>query len=196
MENGGRKKTWSELKQVVFELRRQLSTLSTIVPSSVEFRNLKDGRTRIFFLSSPGNGWETTLLYTDIVLEEQKNGRLQWHPVIESNFQSVSLGARSSREEQLMLERKRLATWGITSYELHHESGKLVFPAASTLFQCIDTGYTNGPLFPAELRMNSSGPKLLPQICPSNPDLVAYICNADIWVSHTLTGKVTRKSMD
>lgn len=70
-----------------------------------------------------------------------QNGRLQWHPVIESNFQSVSLAARSSREEQLMFERKRLATWGITSYELHHESGKLVFPAASTLFQCIDTGY-------------------------------------------------------
>ncbi|XP_054260848.1 dipeptidyl peptidase 9 [Macrosteles quadrilineatus] len=192
MENGGHKKSWSELKQVVLELRRQLSSLSTIIPSSVEFRTLKDGRTRIFFLSTPANGWETTLLYTDIVPDEPKSGRLQWHPVIESNFQSVSLGCRSSREEQLMLERRRLATWGITSYELHQASGKLVFPAASTLFQCIDTGYMNGPLFPAELRMNSSGAKLMPQICPSNPDLVAYICNSDIWVSHTLTGSTQR----
>lgn len=36
--------------------------------------------------------------------------------------------------------------------------------------------------------MNSCGAKLNPQICPSNPDLVAYVCNSDIWVSHTLTG--------
>jgi len=36
--------------------------------------------------------------------------------------------------------------------------------------------------------MNSSGAKLNPQICPSNPDLVAYVCNSDIWLSHTLTG--------
>jgi hypothetical protein len=48
--------------------------------------------------------------------------------------------------------------------------------------------FQNGPLFPAELRMNSCGAKLNPQICPSNPDLVAYVCNSDIWVSHTLTG--------
>lgn len=192
MEDGLPKKSWLELKQVVCELRRQFSALSTVDPSSITFRNLSDGRTRIFFLSTPVNGWETTLLYADVSSDDHKTGRLQWQPVIESNFQSLSSGNRFSREEQLMLERKRLATWGITSYELHHDSGKLVFPAASTLFQCIDTGYMNGPLFPAEIRMNSSGPKLLPQICPSNADLVAYICNADIWVSHTLTGSTQR----
>lgn len=36
--------------------------------------------------------------------------------------------------------------------------------------------------------MTSSGAKLNPQICPSNPDLVAYICNHDIWVAHTVSG--------
>jgi hypothetical protein len=46
-----------------------------------------------------------------------------------------------SKEEQLLWERKRLATWGITSYEIHPESGKLVFPAASSLYQCVDTGF-------------------------------------------------------
>lgn len=45
---------------------------------------------------------------------------------------------------------------------------------------------------PAELKFganasgaNTSGAKLNPQICPSNPSLVAYICNNDIWVTHT-----------
>ncbi|KAL1461759.1 hypothetical protein WDU94_013631, partial [Cyamophila willieti] len=190
----GRKKTWAELREIVNELRRNLSSLSTMVPTSLSFRKLSDGRTRIFFLSTPANGWETTLLYADVPSEDddRRCQTLQWQPVIESNFQSISIGSRYSREEQLMLERKRLATFGITSYELHQESGKLVFPAASTLYQCFDSGYTNGPLFPAELRMNASGAKLSPQICPPNPDLVAYVCNCDIWVSHTLTGSTQR----
>lgn len=54
---------------------------------------------------------------------------------------SVSSVNRLSKEEQLLWERKRLATWGITSYEIHAESGKLVFPAASSLYQCVDTGF-------------------------------------------------------
>jgi len=49
--------------------------------------------------------------------------------------------SRFSREEQLLWERRRVATWGITSYELHQETGKLVFPVNSSLFQCLDTGF-------------------------------------------------------
>lgn len=65
-EQQPRKKTWSELKESVTELRKQLSRLSTMVPMNIEFRKLTDGRTRIYFLSTPPNGWETTLLCTDI----------------------------------------------------------------------------------------------------------------------------------
>lgn len=208
------KKTWQEFKEIVCELRKQLSFLSTMAPSSICFRNYSDGRTRIFFLGSPVNGLETTLLYADIPKDEdtQPDAQLHWHHVIES----IVTTSKFSKEEQLMLERKRLATWGITSYELHEDSGKLVFPASSTLFHCTDSGFSvswkwtfvfsllrgcnlsfffffivfvqNGPLFPTELRMNANGAKLSPQICPSNPDLVAYICNCDIWLSHTVTG--------
>lgn len=61
-----RKKTWSELKESVSETRKQLSRLSTMVPTNIVFRQLSDGRTRIYFLGMPPNGWETTLLCTDI----------------------------------------------------------------------------------------------------------------------------------
>lgn len=60
------KKSWSELKSVVSDLRRSLAGLSSMVPMNVHFRTLSDGRTRIYFLSTPPNGWETTLLYADI----------------------------------------------------------------------------------------------------------------------------------
>lgn len=61
-----RKKSWSELKESVTELRKQLSRLSAMIPMNIEFRKLNDGRTRIYFLGTPPNGWETTLLCTDI----------------------------------------------------------------------------------------------------------------------------------
>lgn len=138
-----RKLSWSELKGVVSDLRRQLSSLSTMIPTSVSFRTLQDGRTRIYFLSTPQNGWETTLLYADVPNSDHASGlRLQWQSVIEANFPSLSTTNKFSREELLLWERKRLATWGITSYELHSDTGKLVFPAASSLFQCIDTGFS------------------------------------------------------
>lgn len=136
------KKTWQEFKEIVCELRKQLSSLSSMAPTSIAFRTYPDGRTRIFFLGSPCNGLETTLLYADIPKDEdtQPTARLTWFPVIES----IATTSKFSREEQLMLERKRLATWGITSYELHEDSGKLVFPASSTLFHCTDTGFSVG----------------------------------------------------
>ncbi|KZC05886.1 PREDICTED: dipeptidyl peptidase 9 [Dufourea novaeangliae] len=188
------RKTWSELRTFVSDLRRKLSGASDgSVPGSITFRSLPDGRTRIYFLSSPSNGWETTLMYVDIPDSDYANGyRLYWQPVIEENFQTVSSTKRLSKEEQLLWERKRLATWGITSYEIHPDSGKLVFPAASSLYQCIDRGVTAGPLFPSEIRVSTSGAKLCPQICPWNNALIAHTCSGDLYLSHSITGSSIR----
>ena len=60
---------------------------------------------------------------------------LVWNPLIETSFQ---LG-RVSREEELQLERKRCAAFGITNYELDPKSGSFVFPAAGSLFSCTDS---------------------------------------------------------
>ena len=60
---------------------------------------------------------------------------LVWNPLIETSFQ---LG-RVSREEELQLERKRCAAFGITNYELDPKSGSFIFPAAGSLFSCTDS---------------------------------------------------------
>lgn len=75
--------------------------------------------------------------------------RLQWNVVLQQPLSSVATAGGSginvwSREFQLMQERKRLSTWGITSYELHKPSGKIVFPCFNDLYQCLDTGYNVG----------------------------------------------------
>lgn len=245
-----KKKSWSELKGVVSELRRQIMNLSTMLPMMVNFRTLSDGRVRVYFLSTPPNGFEATLLYADVnpsapqscmtsstcstssdistassepaagssatsssppLHQQLLNGslsqiafsfnaatttlstfgestlntfgesltaatttlstfgesvmnaavglsnsdpdipdpgprqQLRWNQLLEPSISALNNNnnnAMGSREVQLLLERKRLSTWGITSFELHKESGKIVYPASSTLFQCLDTGFT------------------------------------------------------
>nr|XP_014088753.1 dipeptidyl peptidase 9 isoform X1 [Bactrocera oleae]XP_014088754.1 dipeptidyl peptidase 9 isoform X1 [Bactrocera oleae]XP_036233185.1 dipeptidyl peptidase 9 isoform X1 [Bactrocera oleae]XP_036233186.1 dipeptidyl peptidase 9 isoform X1 [Bactrocera oleae]XP_036233187.1 dipeptidyl peptidase 9 isoform X1 [Bactrocera oleae]XP_036233188.1 dipeptidyl peptidase 9 isoform X1 [Bactrocera oleae]XP_036233189.1 dipeptidyl peptidase 9 isoform X1 [Bactrocera oleae]XP_036233190.1 dipeptidyl peptidase 9 i len=263
------KKTWSEIKTIVNDMRKQLINLSSMMPSNIQFRTLSDGRVRCYFLSTPPNAWEPTLLYADInmnaaeetilqssppltdindsidsvtacsnitsatdggsddvadsfgnvvtsrlpsptsshasspilnssFLRNSSNKRLQWKIVLQQPMSSVAATAASggvnlwSREFQLLQERKRLSTWGITSFELHKPSGKIVFPCFSDLYQCLDTGYNTSPLFPTQLRTCPQWAALDPQICPQNSDLIAYISGSDIWVTHTVSGHEER----
>ncbi|XP_053671772.1 dipeptidyl peptidase 9 [Anopheles nili] len=203
-----RKKSWSELKSIVSETRHQMATtMAASFPMNVNFRTLSDGRTRVYFLSPP----EAILFYVDVPLEvigkaanntdeddsdiedvvRLANSRhLVWHQLLESVL--GHLPTSNSREVQLLLERKRLSIWGITSYELHKASGKIVFPACNTLYQCLDTGYEENTLFPSELRIFQRAAAIDPQICPQNSDLVAFVCNGDIWVVHTHSGHSER----
>lgn len=68
-----KKYTWAEVRQAVHDLRKELSTLSTMVPMAISFRKLPNGKTRIYFLRTPQNGWEITLLYSDITPSSQAN---------------------------------------------------------------------------------------------------------------------------
>ena len=53
-----------------------------------------------------------------------------------------------------MWERKKCASWGVTSYDLDPVSGRIIFPAGGSLFFCSDpaSGHT-GPLFPYEIQV-------------------------------------------
>lgn len=65
--------SWAEVRQAVHDLRKELSCLSTMVPIAISFRKLANGKTRIYFLRNPQNGWEITLLYTDVLPSQQPN---------------------------------------------------------------------------------------------------------------------------
>ena len=112
---------------------------------------------------------------------------LMWNPLIETSFQ---LG-RVSREEELQLERKRCAAFGITNYELEPKTGAFVFPAAGSLFSCVDGHAMPAPMTPTpvEIKTGLENARLNPTICPTNPDLIAFACNGDIWVTNMKTGQ-------
>ncbi|XP_041968195.1 dipeptidyl peptidase 9 isoform X2 [Aricia agestis] len=178
-----KKYSWAEVRQAVHDLRKELSSLSTMVPMAFSFRKLDSGKMRIYFLRTPQNGWEITLLYTDIMPSENAtNSRLDWKPLIESN---IALGVSSgkwSREEQLLWERQRVAAWGIASYELHPTSGRVLFPCASSLFVAEEGPNQSPPLVPRSLSTGWGAP-LTPAMCPSMPSLVAHAARGDIWLA-------------
>ena len=201
---------WTDLKSRVRTIRRDLSSLAVRVPSSFTFRSLSpDGSvTRLYFLATTQLGRETTLLYVDLrdegaIANSVGEKHLIWNSLIEPSFQSMSASVgRVSKEEELQLERKRCVSWGITSYEIDCRSGSFIFPAAGTLFGAIDqisdqprifsgpsSSNSSNLLLPYEIKSRNDGARLNPTLCPSNPDLLAYIYNGNIWVTHIPTGQ-------
>ena len=201
---------WSDLKSRVRTIRRDLSSLAVRVPSSFTFRSLSpDGSvTRLYFLATTQMGRETTLLYVDIrdegaIANSVGEKHLMWNSLIEPSFQSMSASVgRVSKEEELQLERKRCVSWGITSYEIDCKTGSFIFPAAGTLFGATDqicdqprifagssSSNSGNLLLPYEIKSKNEGARLNPTLCPSNPDLLAYIYNGNIWVTNIPTGQ-------
>lgn len=187
-----KKYSWAEVRQAVHDLRKELSTLSTMVPMAISFRKLNNGKTRIYFLRTPQNGWEITLLYTDINPTHQPNNdRLDWKPLIESNVAMGVSSGKWSREEQLLWERQRVAAWGIASYELHPKTGRVLFPCASSLFLAEEATNQSPPLVPRSLT-TGGGAALTPSLCPWAPEVVAHAAKGDVWLAGSTLRRPTR----
>ena len=139
------KKSWSELRQEVRKTRRLASTLLNRVPNSFTFRSIRtsnglEGGVRLYYLGVPVGTRENTLLYVDVPCSENLDGavpELEWKLLLEG-FHATPLHGRFSKEELLLRERKRVGSFGITSYDYHEASGKFVFPACNGLYMCCD----------------------------------------------------------
>ncbi|KAB7496619.1 Dipeptidyl peptidase 8 [Armadillidium nasatum] len=185
---GGGTLGWKEIHQRIRELRRTFVHLFVKTPTDITFRQLGPNLFRCYFLLSPGQGRESTLYYADINLDPNVNSRIVYQEVLDSTNPFLWRG--TSKEEQLQSERRRISTWGITNYELHESSGTIVFPAASTIFQCIHPERPSGPTSFVELK--SSKVRLNPQICPINPNIIAFTAKNDIYIYNTKSGEEKR----
>ncbi|XP_013399764.1 dipeptidyl peptidase 9 isoform X1 [Lingula anatina] len=189
-ELSGTKKSWQELRQVVREARKLQTQLINRVPNNFTFRTLHDesgSKTRVYFLGVPEGSRENTLLYIDIDQNTDSGGDLSWKPMLDQ-FHATPYQGGYSKEEQLLRERKRLGSFGITSFDVDLDCGKFVFPACNSLFTCTDDCFMTKPVFPTELKSCCTGARLDPKICPNNSELIAFINNNDIWVTHQGSG--------
>ncbi|XP_063439501.1 dipeptidyl peptidase 9-like isoform X1 [Mytilus trossulus] len=187
-------RSWDMLRHDIKQKRKLLLTLASRVPSSFTFRTVDTQHgphTRLYFLGIPQNCRENTLLYVDIPKSTTEIvPGLQWKNLLDS-FQASLSNGQLSREEQLLRERKRLGTYGVTSYDM--SDGKFVFPACNSLFSCIDSNVlSEETVLPLFINTSTTGARLDPKLCPKNTDLVAFVHCNDIWVTNTVTHQECR----
>ncbi|XP_062605646.1 dipeptidyl peptidase 9-like [Saccostrea cucullata] len=188
--------SWRSLHQNVIERRKLITMLASRVPGSFHFRTQttpNGTKTRLYFLGMTTKGRENTLLYVDLpsAIPDAPSVLPQWS-LLES-FSASLPTSQLSREEQLMRERKRMGTYGITSYELIERQGKFVFPASNSLYTCVDTDITTTePVYPVNIGTQVEGARLDPKICPTNTQILAFINQNDVWVTNLDNGEECR----
>lgn len=195
-ENSGGAKTWGDIKTVVKDTRKLVSSLASRAPTNFQFRTQDTPYgpvTRLYFLGIPPKQRESTLMYVNVPSTPLSiTPLLQWCSLLESFSATLSNSGQMSREEQLLRERKRLGVFGITSYEMTKE-GRFVFPACNSLFRCCDDNFASiKPVFPENVETCLTGARMDPQVCPSNTDLIAFVHCNDLWVVNTKTGQEVR----
>jgi dipeptidyl-peptidase 9 len=133
-----------EIRQTIKAARKAQSTIASKVPHSFTFRPILSEYghyPRLYFLGIPEGSRENTLLYTDLMYAyagayDSLMPNLTWHPILDS--MATQHSKTLSKEEQLLRERKRMSHFGITSYDIHPDSGHFVFPMSGGLYDFYD----------------------------------------------------------
>lgn len=131
-----KKKNWKELHSAVKQTRALQQNFVNRIPHSFTF-----SKDKLYFLAVPKGSRENTLHYIDLPNNDTNPVTdlatlPKWNPVLDAF--TISPFAGFSREEQLLRERKRLGSFGITSYEFDQSSQKFLFPASNGLYTCSD----------------------------------------------------------
>lgn len=151
-----------------------------------------------------------------------KTSGLEWKQLITNITGSVNENSKSnetkinktSQEEDLTLQRKRILINGIFSYDFHPNQARFVFTMKNTLYwfddvemtedyslNCDYKDYLDQDNLNLSLRLGKNSSPYVPNIittneycklnatiCPNMPDLVAYSADNDLWVCDLITG--------
>ena len=129
--------------QAVRNSHRGANSVLNRVPHALTFEQTAFGM-RLYFLSVPVGQRENTIFYIDFSSDGTAVQQLTiatWCTLLDSFCPTSSTGlAQISREEQLLRERKRQRSIGITSYDYQHstDGGHFAFSAANSIYVCTD----------------------------------------------------------
>uniref|UniRef100_A0A8D2LUP7 dipeptidyl-peptidase IV n=1 Tax=Varanus komodoensis TaxID=61221 RepID=A0A8D2LUP7_VARKO len=192
--------SWSHLKKLLVDTRKPHSCLMAKAPHDFTFvkRNDPEGphSHRVYYLAMSGENRENTLFYSEIPKSINKAAvlMLSWKPLLDLFQASLDYGMYS-REEELLRERKRIGTIGISSYDYHEESGTFLFQAGSGIYYVNEGGphgFTKQPLQPNLVETSCPNIRMDPKLCPADPNWIAFIHSNDIWISNLATKEERR----
>jgi len=131
--------------QAVKNSHRGANSVLNRVPHAFTFEQTAFGW-RLYFLSVPVGHRENTIFYIDFFAQEDANAEKSsvatWCSLLDSFRPTTTSGlAQMSREEQLLRERKRQRSIGITSYDYQHftDGGHFAFSAANSVYVCTNS---------------------------------------------------------
>ncbi|XP_004364300.2 DPP9 protein [Capsaspora owczarzaki ATCC 30864] len=132
--------------------------------------------------------WQQMCLFSarstgpSLILASGQGGRL-------NGCDDQSAPARLSRDEQLSRERKRQNALGITSFEFHSHSGRVLFPKDSSINYCESRNNSQAVFY--ELQSQHPSVRLDCKFS-SNPNLISFVRDGDVWIALLETGKEHR----
>uniref|UniRef100_A0A4W3K740 dipeptidyl-peptidase IV n=1 Tax=Callorhinchus milii TaxID=7868 RepID=A0A4W3K740_CALMI len=194
------KHSWDGVREIIHSSRKYPGIIINKAPHDFQFIPKHDDSGphshRVYYLGMSYGSRENSLLYSEIPKKIRKEALLllSWKQMLD-HFQATPHHGMYSREEELLRERKRLGTFGITSYDYHRESGLFLFQASNSLFHCRDggkNGFNISPMKPVEIKTQCSGPRMDPKICPGEPSFISFINNNDLWIGNIETGEEKR----
>ncbi|KAL4660669.1 dipeptidyl peptidase 8 isoform X1 [Arapaima gigas] len=192
-------RSWCELRKILTESRGFQNHMVPKPPHEFQFvqKNDPDGlhSHRVYFLAMSTEGRENSLFYAEIPKQINKHALLflSWKPLL-LHFHSHDY-REYYREDELLRERKRIATQGIITYDLHRSSGTFLFQAGGSIYTVRDGGphgFTNQPLRAIKVATSCPNIRMDPKLCPVDPTWFCFIHSCDIWIGNLETGEERR----
>lgn len=194
--------SWSQMRKLLADTRKYHGYMMAKAPHSFTFvkRNDPDSphSDRMYYLgmSMSGENRENTLFYSEIPKNINRSAvlMLSWKPLLDT-FQATPDYGMYSREEELLRERKRIGTVGISAFDYHAKSGTFLFQAGSAIYTVRDggaRGFTKQPLQPQLLESSCPNIRMDPTICPADPSWIAFVHSNDLWVASIESGEERR----
>ncbi|XP_078490764.1 dipeptidyl peptidase 9-like isoform X2 [Ciona intestinalis] len=160
---------------------------------------------RLFFLGVLQGQRENTLLYVDIpntTTNLALDKPAEWNSAF-GYFQPNLQTDKYSKEEELLRERKRVSVHGITSYHISSNNQVLMFPSTGSIYTIriedlgrVESKYSirsgmfvmNYAVEPKHVDTSCEHSRMDPKFSPTDPNLISFIHDNDIWVTHTGSG--------
>ncbi|KAI0219176.1 hypothetical protein L0F63_002021 [Massospora cicadina] len=155
---------------------RRSSGLSSIFSIPIPYSPSDEGLDNLNSLTpSPTSASSETLITKSFGKAALEN---DWTPLLASNWQAKCRKPPSSKALAQQLERRRVSTHGILSYQFIQEHQLLAFPYGGDFYTLGSEEFYAYP----KLLQTQSGARINPKVGGRNNDLVAFVRDRDLWV--------------
>eukprot|EP01135_Chromosphaera_perkinsii_P009554 Nk52_evm4s1810 gene=Nk52_evmTU4s1810 len=183
-------KSWKDIRADVKNMKTHLQNAKNNIPTCFSFS--EDGE-RLFFLGVGDVGREQGLYSASLneeIVKDQNKWSTPWTAALDAPKTRVEL----SKEEELLRERMRVGSSGISSYQhstCRNGNMRFLFSSSGTL-NIADVSESSLTTCAKPIPSDSQGTRMDFKFCPYNSNIVSFIKDNEIWVSDLESSETLR----